>query len=83
MRRGVAAMQHADRILLVVDDQITNESETERLRCRSPSDQPVTLVRNKTDLSGVRLAVCATMTGSCRYRHRGAAAPGSIYYANT
>lgn len=52
MRRALAAMQHADRILLVVDDQITNEREIERLRRRLPPDRPVTLVRNKTDLSG-------------------------------
>ena len=52
MRRALDAMTRADRILLVVDDQATNDHEIERLRRRLPAERPVTLVHNKIDLSG-------------------------------
>ncbi len=57
MRRALDAMTRADRILLVIDDQSTGEEEIARLRARLPAGRPVTLVRNKIDLSGRTPAV--------------------------
>ncbi|OGI37402.1 MAG: tRNA uridine-5-carboxymethylaminomethyl(34) synthesis GTPase MnmE [Candidatus Muproteobacteria bacterium RBG_16_64_10] len=52
MRRALDAMTRADRILLVVDDQTVSAGEIDRLCARLPAGRPVTLVRNKIDLSG-------------------------------
>ena len=51
MRRARAAMERADRILLVVDDSVTNDAEVQELLCQLPPQSACTLIRNKIDLS--------------------------------
>jgi len=60
MRRAHEAMTRADRILLLVDDQNAPEEEIGRLRARLPAGQPVTLVRNKIDLTARPPAIDGT-----------------------
>jgi tRNA modification GTPase len=52
MRRALAAMTRADRILLVVDDEASDARAINALRARLPAKRPVTLVRNKIDRTG-------------------------------
>ncbi len=51
MRRARAAMERADRILLVVDDSVTNDAEVQELLRQLPPQSACTLIRNKIDLS--------------------------------
>jgi tRNA modification GTPase len=51
MRRARAAMERADRILLVVDDSVSNDAEAQELLCQLPPQSACTLIRNKIDLS--------------------------------
>jgi tRNA modification GTPase len=51
MRRAHAAMERADRILLVVDDSASNDAEVQGLLRQLPSHSARTLIRNKIDLS--------------------------------
>jgi tRNA modification GTPase len=57
MRRARAAMERADRILLVVDDTVSGDAEVQELVGQLPPQSPRTLIRNKIDLSQ-RLAAC-------------------------
>lgn len=52
IRRAWAEIETADRILMVVDDRLGLTAEDERLRERLPANTPVTVLRNKIDLSG-------------------------------
>ncbi len=52
IRRAWAAIEKADRVLLVVDDTVGVQQEEEGILARLPSTLPVTVVRNKSDLSG-------------------------------
>jgi len=52
IRRAWAEIEAADRILMVVDDQLGLASEEQALRGRLPADRPVTVIYNKIDLSG-------------------------------
>ncbi len=52
IRRAWAAIEHADRVLLVVDDRTGIDTEDEAILARLPQELPVTVVRNKADLSG-------------------------------
>ena len=52
VRRARAAMEQADRILLIVDDRQTGGAELPALLQHLPGDRPYTIVRNKIDLSG-------------------------------
>jgi tRNA modification GTPase len=52
VRRARAALARADRILLLVDDNRDAEQELAALRAELPAGLPVTVVRNKIDLSG-------------------------------
>jgi tRNA modification GTPase len=51
IRRAWAEIEAADRILMVVDDQIGLTAEDQTLRERLPANIPVTVVRNKIDLT--------------------------------
>jgi tRNA modification GTPase len=51
MRRAHAAMERADRILLVVDDSVSNAAEMQDLLRQLPAQSAHTLIRNKIDLS--------------------------------
>lgn len=51
VRRAQAAMNRADRVLLVVDDNETTDDELEKLITELPFGGPRTIVRNKIDLS--------------------------------
>ncbi len=52
IRRAWAEIAAADRILMVVDDQLGLTAEERTLRERLPADTPVTVAYNKIDLSG-------------------------------
>ncbi len=52
MRRAQAELAKADRVLLVVDADRNNDAETAELLSQLPQGLPVTLVLNKTDLTG-------------------------------
>ncbi len=52
IRRAWAAIEHADRVLLVVDDAIGLGIEEQRILSRLPDGLPLTIVCNKVDLSG-------------------------------
>ncbi len=52
VRRARAAMERADRVLLVIDDSVTVAPTLEGLLQQLPEHAPHTLVRNKIDLSG-------------------------------
>jgi tRNA modification GTPase len=52
VRRARAAAARADRILLVVDDSAETDASLGGLLGEWPAGAPLTLVRNKTDLSG-------------------------------
>ena len=52
VRRALEAQRRADVVLLVVDDDATDETEIARLLERIGGDPPACLVRNKIDLSG-------------------------------
>ncbi len=52
VRRARAAMQSADRILLLVDDQQDLAQQRAALQPHLPAGLPCTLVRNKIDLTG-------------------------------
>ncbi|MFZ1643231.1 MAG: tRNA uridine-5-carboxymethylaminomethyl(34) synthesis GTPase MnmE [Candidatus Contendobacter sp.] len=52
IRRAWAEIESADRILLVMDDQLGLTAEEKVLRERLPANTPVTVLRNKIDLSG-------------------------------
>jgi tRNA modification GTPase len=52
VRRAHAAMQRADRVLLVIDDSQEDENGVQALLAQLPDTARVTLVRNKIDLSG-------------------------------
>jgi len=51
VRRAQAAMEKADRVLLVVDDSITSDDEVENMIGELPDGCQRTIVRNKIDLS--------------------------------
>jgi tRNA modification GTPase len=52
VRRAYDAMQRADRVLLIVDDQTETEAGLGELLAGLPSGALVTVVRNKIDLTG-------------------------------
>jgi len=52
VRRAREAMQSADRVLLVIDDSRENEGSIRTLLAELPDNVPVTLIRNKIDISG-------------------------------
>jgi len=52
VRRAQAAMQSADRVLLIIDDDNEEEGGIRALLQELPAGVPVTLVRNKVDVSG-------------------------------
>jgi tRNA modification GTPase len=52
MRRARAQIDQADRILLLCDDSAADAGEDDRLLEQLPSRIPVTLIRNKIDLTG-------------------------------
>ncbi len=52
IRRAWDEIARADRILVLADDSEGVGAEEEAMRARLPADTPVTLVRNKIDLSG-------------------------------
>ena len=52
VRRARAAMQQADRVLLIVDDASETPESISRLIDELPTNVRVTLVRNKADISG-------------------------------
>jgi len=52
VRRAHEAMQHADRVLLVIDDCVEEGSGARSLLMQLPGTTHVTLVRNKIDRSG-------------------------------
>ncbi len=52
VRRARAAAQQADRVLLLVDDSATDETQIAALAARLPPEVTHTLVRNKIDLTG-------------------------------
>ncbi len=51
VRRAQAAMEKADRVLLIVDDSDTTDDELEKMVADLPCGGPCTVVRNKIDLS--------------------------------
>ncbi|MCG8433986.1 MAG: tRNA modification GTPase, partial [Gammaproteobacteria bacterium] len=51
-RRARAEMEQADRVLLVIDDSVENEEVNPSALHAFPESLPVTVVRNKIDLSG-------------------------------
>lgn len=51
VRRAWAEIETADRVLLVIDDQVGVSAEDRRIHQRLPSSLPVILIRNKIDLS--------------------------------
>lgn len=57
MRRARAAMERADRVLLVVDDTDVNDATLQVLLRQLPDASLCTVIRNKIDLSG-RAAAC-------------------------
>jgi tRNA modification GTPase len=52
VRRARQAMERADRVLLLVDDAEESTDSIHRLLSEIPANLPVTLVRNKIDISG-------------------------------
>jgi len=52
VRRARAAMQQADRVLLVIDDSTETDAGIAQLIAELPSGVALTLVRNKVDVSG-------------------------------
>lgn len=52
VRRAQAAMEKADRVLLIVDDNETSDDELEQMIAKLACGGPRTIVRNKIDLSG-------------------------------
>lgn len=52
VRRARAAMERADRVLLVIDDDIADERSVQTLIQQLPQPVTYTLIRNKIDLSG-------------------------------
>jgi len=51
VRRAQAAMDKADRVLLIIDDADTSDSELEKMVADLPCGGPCTVVRNKIDLT--------------------------------
>lgn len=64
VRRAWAEIEIADRVLLVVDEQVGISAEDRRIRERLPQSLPVTLIRNKIDLSGTAPAESAGEEGT-------------------
>lgn len=64
VRRAQAEMQRADRVLLVVDDALARDAGDTEIPRDLPAQLPVTVVRNKIDLSGRPAAVAETDTGT-------------------
>ncbi len=52
VRRAQAAMERADRVLLLVDDSQQHEADVRRLLSELPAESKTTLVLNKIDISG-------------------------------
>ncbi len=52
VRRAHAALQRADRVLVIVDDTAAGAEPEPELLVQLPPDVPRTLIRNKIDLSG-------------------------------
>jgi tRNA modification GTPase len=52
IRRAWSEIERADRLLLVIDDQIGSTDEDAAILARLPASLPRTVVRNKCDLSG-------------------------------
>ncbi|MDX1594878.1 MAG: tRNA uridine-5-carboxymethylaminomethyl(34) synthesis GTPase MnmE [Gammaproteobacteria bacterium] len=52
MRRAREAVAQADRVLLVLDDSASRTGDASDWRAKLPGNVPVTVVRNKVDLSG-------------------------------
>jgi len=63
VRRAHAAMQRADRVLLVIDDSEEVESGVQALLAQLPGNVRVTLVRNKIDRSGRAPGLVALIAG--------------------
>ena len=51
VRRAQAAMEKADRVLLIIDDSDTTDDELEKMIAELPGSSPRTVVRNKIDLT--------------------------------
>ena len=51
VRRAHAAMEKADRVLLIIDDSDTTDGELEKMVADLPCGGPCTVVRNKIDLT--------------------------------
>ncbi|MEE8387809.1 MAG: tRNA uridine-5-carboxymethylaminomethyl(34) synthesis GTPase MnmE [Acidiferrobacterales bacterium] len=51
VRRAQAAMEKADRVLLIIDDSDTADDELEKMIAELPKNSPCTIVRNKIDLT--------------------------------
>ncbi|MEE8482832.1 MAG: tRNA uridine-5-carboxymethylaminomethyl(34) synthesis GTPase MnmE [Acidiferrobacterales bacterium] len=51
VRRAKAAMEKADRVLVIVDDNVTSDDELEKMVADLPCGGPCTVVRNKIDLT--------------------------------
>lgn len=60
MRRAWDEVAHADRILLVIDDRQGVTNEDAAILARLPAGRPITLIRNKIDLSGAAAAIGET-----------------------
>ena len=58
VRRATEEIRSADRVLLVVDDSLPCDESTsiQQFRENTRSELPVTLVRNKSDVSGRRVS---------------------------
>ncbi len=57
IRRAWAAIERADHLLLVVDDRLPFDDEVDEIVGRLPQGIPVTVVRNKIDLTGGRAEI--------------------------
>ncbi len=64
VRRAWAEIEAADRVLLMVDDQVGICAEDQRIRERLPWSVPVTVIRNKIDLSGAKPAESSSDGGT-------------------
>lgn len=74
IRRAWGAIERADRVLLLVDDQAGITAAEERILQRLPGQIAVTVIRNKIDLSGSPVTIARGAHGeeirlSARYGH--------------
>ncbi len=63
IRRAVRQIQHADRVLFVIDDSANDTAVIEEAQRHLPADVTRTLVRNKADLSGRQIGEHQTAHG--------------------